>query len=121
MMLKQNSGLDKMSIADLVAQYRRAAEGTSNPNVEEANKSHDVMHVFYKQLRQTESGRAAITNLLDDPSPHVRIWAAGHSLAWAEDQAKAALIMLRDAKGSRAFDAEIALEEFKKGRLSFEY
>ncbi len=108
-------------IADLVSQYTQAAEGTSNPDPKQANKSHDIMHIYYKKLRQTDAGRTGITELLNNHSPAVRCWAAAHSLAWATEQAKAVLIALRDAKGPRSFTAEMTLIEFEKGRLSFEY
>ena len=121
MTFKHIADLENMPIADLASQYKHAAEGTSNSAPRQANKSHDVMHIYYKQLRQTEAGRSAITRLLNDDSPEVRCWAAAHSLAWATDEAKMTLIALRDAKGPRSFTAEMTLSEFEKGRLSFEY
>jgi hypothetical protein len=121
MTFKQITCSVNMPIVDLTSQYRRAAEATSNPDPKEANKSHDLMHIYYNQLRQTEEGRMRIAGLLTDESPHVRCWAAAHSLAWVPDQAKAALRALRDANGSCAFDAAMTLREFDKGRLNFEY
>lgn len=118
---KHETDVENIPIADLVTQYRQAAEGTSNPDPKRANKSHDMMHIYFKRLRQTEAGRAAITGLLNDHSPHVRCWAAAHSLAWATDRAIAALTALREAKGPCSFDAEMTLGEFEKGRLNFEY
>lgn len=112
---------DNAPILELVSGYKQAAEGTSNPDSKQANKSHDVMHIYYKRLRQTEAGRTGIVGLLNDESPHVRCWAAAHSLAWATDEAIATLRALRDAKGPCSFDAEMTLGEFQKGRLNFEY
>jgi hypothetical protein len=113
--------IENMPIADLVSHYRQAAEGTSNPDPEQANKSHEMMHFLFKRLRETEEGQAGIAGLLDDNSPHVRCWAAAHSLAWAKNRSIATLIALRDAKGHCSFDAEMTLREFEKGSLNFEY
>jgi hypothetical protein len=69
---KHKLDLENVPVAELLYQYRKAAEGTSNPKPKQANKSHDVMHLYYKQLCQTDHGRNGITALLKDKSPHVR-------------------------------------------------
>ncbi|NQU19711.1 MAG: DUF2019 domain-containing protein [Candidatus Nealsonbacteria bacterium] len=53
-------------------------------------------------------------------NPHVRLWAAAHSLEWAPDAARVALEKLRDGDGPGSFDAKWTLKEYeRKGRLSF--
>ena len=108
-------------IRNLLGQYRGGAEGTSNPVPKRANASHDKMHAAYRQLRATPDGKAGIIALMNDENPHVRCWAAAHSLAWEPDKARAVLVALRDFKGACSFDAGVLLEEFKKGNLTFEY
>ena len=108
-------------LASLTEQYRRSAAGTGAATPDSANRCHDAMHEAYKQLRGTQSGRDAILALINDPSPHVRRWAASHSLAWAPQAARKALEELVRADGPCAFTARITLEEFDAGRLSFEY
>ena len=121
MISKKLTDLKNLPTKDLLSVYRQAAADTSNPDPKQANKSHDMMHICYKRLRQTEEGRAGIVRLFNDLSPHVRCWAAAHGLAWATDEAKVILASLRDAKGPCSFDAGMTLGEFEKGRLSFEY
>lgn len=108
-------------IHDLLVGYATGAEGTSDADPKVANKWQRKMHSFYKQLRELPEGRAALLTCLNDPSPHVRCWAAAHCLEWEHERAKAALELLRDSKGPCAFSAEMTLEEFAKGRLSFDY
>lgn len=105
----------------MVEKYRNAAEGTSSSIPQEANESHDRMHGYYKTLRKSDSGRRGISALMTDPSPHVRCWAAAHSLAWQPGIARAVLDALVNADGPCAFDAEITLREFREGRLTFDY
>ena len=108
-------------IDNLLAGYREGAEGTSASDPKQNNKSADKLHACYKQLRDLPDGRAAIVSCLDDPSPHVRCWAGAHCLQWEPLKAKLILEQLRDSNGPCAFTAEITLDEFQKGRLSFDY
>ena len=111
-----NSDLDR-----LLAQYGRAAEGTSNPDPHEANQWHDEMHAAYKALRESEAGRMGIASLMSHEDPHVRCWAAAHSLQWQPESARIVLEKLRDDGGPCAFDAEMTIDEYDKGRLSYDY
>jgi hypothetical protein len=109
------------TIEDLLITYRKGAEGTSSSDPKVANRWQRKMHGAYKMLRETPEGRAAIIGLMDDPNPHVKCWASAHSLQWEPVAAKRSLEELRVAKGPCSFTAEITLEEFGKGRLSFDY
>jgi hypothetical protein len=108
------------SLADLLAQYREAAEGTADPEPQVSNKWYDAIRVCYKKLRQTEEGRAGIVGLLSDPSPHVRMAAAAHSLMWSPGVAREVLEALRDSEGTRSFEAKWTLKEYDEGNLSFD-
>ena len=111
-----NSDLDR-----LLEEYRRAAEGTSDPDPREANRCHDKMHAAYKALRESEAGRMGIASLVSHESPHVRCWAAAHSLQWQPESARIVLERLRDDRGPCSFDAEMTIKEYDKGRLSYDY
>ena len=71
-------------------------------------------------LRESPIGRQAISALLDDPRPVVRVWAAGHALFWDEAKARSVLLALRDDPGAGvgSIDAKYTLIEFDKGRLN---
>ena len=109
------------SLQENLAAYREGAAGTANPKPKQANKSHDQMHVRYKVLRDSQEGREAIMSLLSDDDAHVRCWAAAHSLEWAPELARRVLESVRDSEGPCSFDAKMTLQEFDKGRLSFDY
>lgn len=110
-------------IDDLLQRYRYGAEGTSYSDPKLANRSHDAMHASYKRLRDTAEGRAGIMSLMSDTSPHVRVWAAAHSLQWNMPVARRVLETLRDSGGPCSFTAGITLEEFDRGKLNttFDY
>ena len=107
----------------LIAEYRQAALASDElVDVPRQNQSADTVHACYKLLRATEEGRIAIVELMSDPSPHVRAWAAAHSLAWSPAIAKKVLEALRDEDVfPYSFDAQLTLKEFEKGTLSFDY
>lgn len=107
-------------LEDLLALYKECAEGTGNSDPQKANQKARKLHEYYRQLRASEEGRAGVISLLTDSSPHVRCWAAAHALAWDPNKAREVLEALRDGKGKCSFDAEILLEQFEKGQLSFD-
>ena len=70
-------------------------------------------------LRETSSGRRAISALMDDPRPVVREWAAAHALFWEEARARSVLEAIRDDPdvGAQSINAKYTLIEFDRGRL----
>jgi hypothetical protein len=109
-------------IHSLIERYRQGAIGTADvSNPKKANKYQAQMHACYKILRETEVGRESIIRLLNDTEPSVRCWAAAHSLRWKADDARRVLEVLKDSRGPFSFDAEITLQEYDKGRLTFDY
>lgn len=106
-----------------VAQYRRAADQAAQLNdLDEQKTAAKRLHTCYKVLRQTDEGRKAIMVLMSDVSPHVRSWAAAHSLGWAPEAARRVLEALCDENVfPYSFDASMVLQEYDKGRLSFDY
>ena len=108
-------------LIEILANYRDAAIGTAALDSTQNNMCVDRLHSCYKILRETDDGRAGIISLISDENPHVRGWAAAHSLEWAPQIAKLALEDLRDSDGPASFSAKWTLKEFSKGRLSFDY
>jgi hypothetical protein len=68
-------------------------------------------------LRQTEEGRAGISDLMDSEDATVRTWSATFALFWDESRAMEVLQAEVDAGGTTGFESEIALREFDAGRL----
>jgi len=107
-------------IESAVRGYRKAARGTAHSvPVAKANEAGRQLHAHYLALRQTQAGRDAIAALMSDEDPHVRLWAARHSLEWAPGAAQSALEQARNIGGLLGFEADMTLKEYKKGRLLF--
>lgn len=93
----------------------------ASDNAAKANVFFDRIHLLYKQLRETEAGRAAIASLLDYPSPAVRLTAAGHSLTWCEPEAVAVLEALEQEPGLLAISAKYTLKAHRDGTLDADW
>jgi hypothetical protein len=109
----------KKSVDETLRLYRDAALGTGSQDPKVNNRSADELHICYKQLRDSEEGRAGIVRLISDSNPHVRVWAAAHSLFWAPEIARPALEALQDSAGPASLSAKWTLREFDNGSLSF--
>ncbi|NLF07277.1 MAG: DUF2019 domain-containing protein [Pirellulaceae bacterium] len=107
------------NLVELQSRYRISAEGTADPTPKVANEYHAVLHECYNVLAKSDEGRRLITALMSDSNPHVRCWAAAHSLQWAAAEARNTLEQLRDAGGVCSFDAEMVLAEYQKRSLTF--
>lgn len=110
---------EKKTTEELLAGYREAAARTAHLKTRVAKSSADHLQTYYQQLCDTPEGRAGITALTEDESPHVRTWAAAHSLSWDVENARTTLDALQESGGPCAFDAERILRQFDKGDLSF--
>lgn len=72
-------------------------------------------------LEDSAAGRDAITALLADPRPTVRLWSAAAALFWDPEQARPVLEEIREAPlayGLHSITAKHTLLEFDAGRLS---
>jgi hypothetical protein len=79
------------------------------------------MQQAFLALRETAEGRAAISELIDDPVPTVSAWAATQALFWDEARARARLEAFVDSDDLHAFEAEVTLREFDAGRLKTDW
>ncbi len=92
---------DTAELEEMLARYREAAERSAAADENEAARWAYQAHTYYKQLRETEEGRAGISALMNDPSLQVRRWAATHSLMWNRDAARRVLRTLEGAGEAR--------------------
>ena len=103
-------------------QYRTAAAKTASNECAEQNRAADCVHICYKVLAKSQEGRESISMLMNDADPYVRLWAASHSLMWSPREARRTLERIRDTETFPvSFTAEMTLDEFDKGKLSFDY
>lgn len=102
-------------LADLVGDQGHTS------NARRRDRLVEQLHYQRLVLQGSEEGRAAITALVDDPRPAVRLWSAGHSLFADEDRARPALAEIRDSParyGLHSIIAKHTLLEYDAGRLA---
>lgn len=86
--------LSELSVVELLARYREAAERSADPDEAAASRWAYQVHTYYKQLRDTDEGKRGLAALMADADPQVRRWAATHSLGWEREAARAVLRQL---------------------------
>jgi len=111
---------------NLVASYRATAAAWDlvQNDAQRANRLFKKLHALYKQLRESEGGRNAISDLMDDPgvTTGVRLVAASHSLEWNPGQAEAVLQKIeRDGPGIYRTTARYTLKSFRDGTLRMDW
>jgi hypothetical protein len=94
-------------------------EAQNHPTV--ANRLFDSIHTKYKQLRESDAGRRAITSLLADPVTAVRLLAAGHSLTWEPTRTANALEQIGHEGTLHAASAKWTLRSFREGKLNLDW
>jgi hypothetical protein len=113
-----------LAIAKYTATLTAMAELPSQAGVAESprrwNRLANELQRQQLILRGSSLGQQAISALMDDPRPVVRVWAAGHALFWDQAKARSVLEALRDdtSAGVLSVDAKYTLTEFEKGRLN---
>lgn len=109
------------TVDELLSIYRQAAGQQAIGSARITNRWHSKLHECYKLLRGNEAGREGITLLMSDAVPHVRLWAASHSLAWEPELARETLEEIRDSDSPSSVDAKWTLKMYAAGQLSFDY
>jgi hypothetical protein len=115
MTMKHGTSPIDVYIAAAVAHMEATAAG----NHVAANAAHRRLMSALKRLKESGSqGRAALVNALDHPIPSVRMWAASHILETHPDVAIPVLqALMGESDSIVAFNAQMVLEEFNKGRM----
>ena len=112
------------TVEELIATYRSTAiawDAMQNDS-SKANPLFKTLHAIYKQLRENQAGRDAITAMMKDANPGVRVSAASHSLAWAAGPAMAALEeMEKTGPGLYRVTAKYTLKAFREGKLNLDW
>jgi hypothetical protein len=110
------------SVEQLLTGFRQAAiEAGDLSDSKAQNRAAQRMQECYKALRTSEKGKLGIIGLMSDPDPGVRLSAAARCLLWVPDQARAVLEALYSEPFPVSFEAEMALKQFEKGNLSFDF
>ena len=100
---------------DLIIQW---GESGSRPSV--ANQLFDAIHARFQLLRQTQPGRDAIADLLDDASLPVRLKAATHCLLWNPARAIPVLEEIERGSGIHSITARYTLKAYRAGELDLD-
>lgn len=116
--------LPTLNINELLEIYVEAAAGhgtaTLDGNYRKANRHHDALAAVYRELRSRgTAAQRSLLGLLNHPNAGVRCWAAAHALEFAPDEGEPVLEALTKTPGIFALDAEMALQEWRKGALKF--
>ena len=121
----KRESLKQASVPELAATYAEVAALHGQASIEGAhriaNAQYKNLTAAWRELRNRgEDGRAALTVLLQDSNPHVRLWAASHVLEFAPMDAEAELERLAHGPPSVVrLDAEMTLREWRAGNLKF--
>jgi Domain of unknown function (DUF2019) len=115
--------IDAETVTAMRAKYRALVvewdEARDTPKG--ANPLFDALHLLYKELRESEEGRQAITGLLDDPIAAVQLSAASHSLALQPERAVAVLEELEQGASLHAVTAKWTLRSYRNGKLDLDW
>jgi hypothetical protein len=116
------------SVAELLAQYRATLTEMHSQRVEAGGKPRswnrlvDRMQRIHLLLRESDEGRAGITELaLNGENETVRGWSALNALAWDPARVRPVLEAQAAERGLRALTARTTLKEFDAGRLKTDW
>jgi hypothetical protein len=101
----------------LSAEHRHAIK-SGNPRA--ANRKSDTLVAIIKELRsRSPEAQRQLLNLLPDPEPSTRYWAASAILEFAPSQAEQVLEELsRTQRNTLGFGAEWTLEQWREGTFN---
>lgn len=109
-------------LMDTITKYRNAAiahgEASETGDWKTVNKNYDIVSECYAKLKSSAEGRKKIIELMDDLNKYAQLWAATHSLP-LDHRAQEKLSLLSKEPGILGFNAEMTLEEWRKGNLKF--
>lgn len=109
----------------LIRLYAEAAamhgKASAEGDYENANHQYDIIATVYRELRaRGRDNQLTLLGLLQDNNPSVRLWAASHALEFAPEEGEPVLVELYNSeRGLHRLNAEMTLEEWRKGALVF--
>ncbi len=115
--------LNKENLNGIVEEYRDAALKYGEclgKDSKQTNNWFNKIAVAYKILKDADA-LLALSVLLDDENDAVRLWAGSHLLFVNPQLAEKTLIDLHLNGSFVGFTAKVTLQEWKKGRLNFDY
>lgn len=95
---------------DAALRYWRESEDPRTPSSRVNRTAKRLFDLKEELLRQGSDGRDALVRLLEHRNPLVRVWAAAHAMAFAEEEATAVLRQLKSLGGKTAMMADAVLE-----------
>lgn len=116
--------IESESLDSIVQRYADAAaahgKASDLGDFKTGNQQHDIIAASYRELRRRgRDSQLALLPLLKHTDAHVRGWAAAHALEFAPAEGEATLKELCASGGMTGFNAEMTLEEWRKGGLEF--
>jgi hypothetical protein len=107
-----------VNLSSLADQFRAAAIEQGDGTGLENDDLFEVLRGCVLTLSAAgPAGLAQLDELMHDESPWVASWAATHLLALGNASAESVLEKLVEGGGLSGFAAEVALSEFRRGRL----
>ena len=106
----------RVDVDGLALEYRTlvvAHADTAADELGERNRIAKEIGAIFRRLRLHPSGRNALSNLMDDPDPAVKLWAAKDCYGWDTDRATRVLENLRENPSPRTSLAEWWLKQAK--------
>ncbi len=113
---------DKDQIKTLESRYRECAEAygiaSERGDSKMTNRNYDRLTALVPKLREYgEEGEAILRRLMNDRSDAVAVWAAMHSLPFAETDALHILDAIGKKNGTAALDAIMTARLWRAGDL----
>lgn len=113
------------TIEELVRRYADAAaihgRATERSDYVKGNAAHEVISSVYRELRRRgPDAQSALLDLLSDPEPGVRCWAASHALEFSPPDGERVLSEIAGVpKSLVSFSARMTLKQWQDGKLRF--
>lgn len=111
-------------LPQLLRLYERAtaAHGTATEkgDYRTANREDETIAAVFRELRgRGIEAQKALLGFLDHGDPYVRVLTAAYALEFAPEQGEPVLTEISRSRGIPALNAEMTLQEWRKGNLKF--
>jgi hypothetical protein len=120
----KRSGIQSGDLQELLNLYENATithgRASEVGDYRTANREAETMGAVYRELRSRGiENQKALLRLLSHDNVHVRVMAAAHALEFAPEEGEPVLTEISRLHGIAALNAEMALQEWRKGNLKF--